>query len=980
MKLSKTTIKELIKRYRAVLLKCAIMNAVLFIGIGTVKAEIISSGVHENEKGEFSVLEITGGTFQDVKYETTTSSSEGTLSISGGTFSGENKFSTSGSSAPIKVTGGTFTGENKFKAYISSDIEISGASFDGDVIFNASHDLTIGDGSNFNSSSEIEFEAGNKIKIASENGIKVQNAEIKAPEISGKMIINGQSMIGNFGNSHDKWGNVYAVHLDRFGGDVAFNGADLTLNGNTIAGAGNYMIDYTVGEQLIFIDAESKIPTDDEQSASADGIMNEIKKVNTTSKNRDDLSQGVDDAIEVPMDIGNLEGDSVQDVIDDTWDSGNSLTDEKLEEIENALNDAYDGNQTRLNTFSVNIDVKNSTITMNNTSSLVNASVAETKGNITIDNSTVTANGTNTISAAKGAIAFINGSNLIVGSGATLSIFSKDNNKVSFNSDSTLKLLGRLNGNVEGTNSTIEFNSAGARLNGILSGTVNLKFNDNYVYSNINASGATVDTITIATGKTLDVGEGTLTASTITGGVLKAILTDAAKSSAIITANADNVTLTLDMSKASRDVVNLYHITDGTGFTFGDYSASRYAISSTEFSLDEAKTIGVLDGWTGGDLYILRLATASEAAVEDLKSKGVSVSKTEEKAIVALNDEVIEQLGAGHKANAQKINNMLEAATNSGNVKQMKQILREVAPEAAPSASQTAVSTAGAVISVVGTRMSGGSPTSSAQGRSSGDYTVGATSVWAQGMYNKAKLNKNDGFDSDSTGFATGFEYNITDSIKAGIGYAFTKTDIDTDKSKTDVDTHTGFIYGEYKPNDFYVNGVLSYGHSRYDEKTKLMNLKSDYRANTLAGQLMTGYTFGIFTPEAGVRYTRVQQRSYTDALGARMRSKNLDTWTGVAGLKASKSFNVGQITITPDAKVAMTYDLKRDDQNRMVGLANGTSYVAKGDNLDRFGIEAGAGVSVNVGQHTEIGLSYEGKFKDHYTDHTGLVNVKYNF
>ena len=47
---------------------------------------------------------------------------------------------------------------------------------------------------------------------------------------------------------------------------------------------------------------------------------------------------------------------------------------------------------------------------------------------------------------------------------------------------------------------------------------------------------------------------------------------------------------------------------------------------------------------------------------------------------------------------------------------------------------------------------------------------------------------------------------------------------------------------------------------------------------------------------------------------------------------------------------------------------------------MKRFGVELGAGVSVKVGNNTDIGLSYEGKFKDHYTDHTGLINVKYNF
>ena len=159
-----------------------------------------------------------------------------------------------------------------------------------------------------------------------------------------------------------------------------------------------------------------------------------------------------------------------------------------------------------------------------------------------------------------------------------------------------------------------------------------------------------------------------------------------------------------------------------------------------------------------------------------------------------------------------------------------------------------------------------------------------------------------------------------------------------------------------------------------------MTGLNSDYRANTFAAQVMTGYTFeNIVTPEAGLRYSGVRQRSYTNALGAKLASKTLDTWTWVGGVNAAKSFRVEEATITPNAKLAMTYDFKRDGQARVVTLANGSSYVADGEGMKRFGVEAGVGVSATFGK-SEVGVSYEGKFKDHYTDHTTLVNFKYNF
>ena len=489
-------------------------------------------------------------------------------------------------------------------------------------------------------------------------------------------------------------------------------------------------------------------------------------------------------------------------------------------------------------------------------------------------------------------------------------------------------------------------------------------------------------TINIDEGQTLNIGEGSLSADSISGGTIKLSLPSTEVSSAIITASsATDVSLDIDMSKVSRENAVHYVLTStDSGYILTNVNNSRYAFSRGAFSLEDYKTDPTSylfdTNWAGGELYILRLATAGEAAVENLKEIGVSVSSAEEKAIEALSDEVIETLAPAQKAVVQKINSLLDSA--SGNAAQTKQILREIAPETAPSASSTASSNAIAVMNVVNGRMGGGDET--IRGRSGGDYTSGALSAWAQGMYNKADLHKNDGFDSDTSGFAAGFEYNVNDAVKVGIGYAYADTEISTARSKTDVDTHTGFVYGEYKPDNFYVNGTLSYGHSKYDETTNSIGLNSEYHVNTFAGQLMAGYTFDFLTPEAGLRYVGVRQRGYTDALGAKMSAQTLDGWTWVGGVKASKSFRMGKTAITPDAKIMATYDFKRDGQARTITLANGSAYVANGENMKRFGIETGVGLSVNIGNKVDVGLSYEGKFKDHYTDHTGLINFKYNF
>lgn len=543
-----------------------------------------------------------------------------------------------------------------------------------------------------------------------------------------------------------------------------------------------------------------------------------------------------------------------------------------------------------------------------------------------------------------------------------------------------INLNGTLTADINATGGTISFNKESARLNGALTGlNVDLAFKDNYVLSNLNNK-ATLKNITISTGKTLDIGANNLTASTITDGTISAILTDAAKNTAIITANADKITLKLDMSQASRDEVTEYKITNGTGFTFGDYAANRYAVSASVFDKTNAKTLEKLSGWNGGNLWILRLATASEAAIEDLEKSGVVLPENEKNAskILDLASGIFDKLPEHHKKVIEKVNDLLDKA--QGKAEEIKQILREIAPDASTSGSKTASNTAKSVINVINSRFGGGLPR---RGRSGGDYTVGQTAVWAQGMMNYAKLDTDNGFNAHSNGFAAGFEANFTDSFKAGLGYAYTSTDISTERSKTDVKTHTGFVYGEYKPNKAYINGVVSFGRSDYDDTTRSLSLTSAYKTDTIAAQIAAGYKAGVLTPEAAVRFTNVKQKAYTDATGAKMEEKTADTWTGVLGAKIGKNYVLKanrKIGLSPELKVAATYDFARDDENRTVTLPDGSSYTATGEAMERFGVEAGAGVTVSIANSAEIALTYDGKFKKDYQDHTGMVNLKIKF
>lgn len=315
---------------------------------------------------------------------------------------------------------------------------------------------------------------------------------------------------------------------------------------------------------------------------------------------------------------------------------------------------------------------------------------------------------------------------------------------------------------------------------------------------------------------------------------------------------------------------------------------------------------------------------------------------------------------------------------------------KALAPETAAMVQSNVTETAHQVFSAVGTRLSGGSMSTGGEGMSSGDSIFKRGAMWIQGLFNHAEAddtNRAKGFDADSEGIAFGAEKYINDDTKLGIGYAYTTSDIDGFMRTTDVDTHTAIAYGEYKPSDWYVNAIATYGWSDYSEDKNVAGLpvKADYDVNSIGLQAMTGYDLDLcgttLTPEAGLRYVNIRQDSYTDTAGQRVSENTSDILTGVIGAKVKKNFALENgMNLRPEARLAMTYDMFNDANNSVVTLANGAAYTVNGEALDRLGFEAGVGLTADVNDNVELSLGYEGRFRDNYEDHTGLINAKYKF
>ena len=615
-----------------------------------------------------------------------------------------------------------------------------------------------------------------------------------------------------------------------------------------------------------------------------------------------------------------------------------------------------------------------------------------TKNNINITDATINISGTENEIGAEGSINLNNATLNVADAGEVLVSNSADKKQGTLNLNGGLiNLGGTINGNVNG-NGNLCFRNAAATVSGNVSGS-NLAFETDHSLSKA-VSGTIGDLASLSVNKgtlTYDKQTGTIGNLNVAGGL--DIGTNTVNATAVDF--KDNSKLALRVAAADN-----YGKINADNITIGDKTTMNVTLDNGVVGNGKTSEFKFLNGTVNGD-FTNKIAENNRYAIEWTEDGSLNITGT-----ATASDVVNEAGGSTNNAKtAEAWDSLTSSSTASAGAKAVASVLNDlsqnneqayvealtaVAPEVAPMVQKTQTETANQVFGAVSTRLTGGSVSTGGEGMSSGDNIFERAAIWVQGLFNHSKLDdtsKAKGFDADTNGIAFGFEKFVTDDVKAGIGYAYSNTDIDGFKRDTDVDTHTAILYGEYKPSNWYVNGIATYGWSDYDESKNVAGIKvnADYDVETFGLQAMTGYDMNIkginVTPETGLRYVHIKQDAYKDSADQRVSANDSDILTGVIGAKVSKSWELSNsMTVKPEARIAATYDLFNDDVNSVVTLANGSAYAVDGEALDRFGMEFGAGVTAEFNDNVELSLGYEGKFREDYQDHTGLISAKYKF
>lgn len=527
-------------------------------------------------------------------------------------------------------------------------------------------------------------------------------------------------------------------------------------------------------------------------------------------------------------------------------------------------------------------------------------------------------------------------------------------------------------GEINITDATFRGNNA-AKLGGAIHNEGTIKFDGNNVFAGNIANGIANDinnkgTLNIASGTTtLDggiTGDGTLTlvsGATLDIGsakvVQKTIDLDGDIIASIVNANSFGQFVgDVDLSADSELTLDVGAAGEYSIFGDAEIAAEKITYNDSVFNLT-----------TDGN----KIVVSTKSVDEIMENTNLSTNAASAVNIMAnAKDDVLNTISLRAQQDM--------VAGKTGNAEKE---LAKLNPDDKPVAQSVASSVQNQVLSLAAGRMSGASV-----GRSGGDLTSADYGMWVQGLYNHSKYNGR--FSGDTMGISVGADTLIDGKYTLGIGYAYNDTDVDSNSRDTAIESHSVFLYGQYKPNEWYVNAALNYTMSNYTESADVYGVKladAEYDVNSFGGQIMTGYDFvagnpaSIFTPEVGVRYLHVAQDAYQGTLGD-VDALDTDYLTGVAGVKyAFEIESASELKFRPELRAAATYDFMSDAAVATVNAPGNVSYVIDADRLSRFGGEFGIGLAAQY-RGLEVSLNYELDLHEDYTSQTGMLKFRYDF
>lgn len=287
-----------------------------------------------------------------------------------------------------------------------------------------------------------------------------------------------------------------------------------------------------------------------------------------------------------------------------------------------------------------------------------------------------------------------------------------------------------------------------------------------------------------------------------------------------------------------------------------------------------------------------------------------------------------------------------------------------------------------------------------AQGRSSGEETLGERELWLKPFGSWTDQDERDGvagFDIETHGLIIGGDAAVGEQTRLGLAFAYANSNIDGDSqvapNSADVDFYQLMAYGSHDlAPATQLAFQVGYGQGRTEGQRSILFMgseaESDYDSQVFSAGLGLNHGFQlgeatVLTPELRVDYTRIDDDSYTEH-GAGVLSLEVDGHDSeslVLGLgselehalserlKARLELGVGYDTINEQASLTSAY----------VG-APGLAFVTRGIDPSPWLGRVGTGLSYRISDTTELTASYDAEYREDFLNQTATLKARWAF
>nr|VFK11954.1 MAG: Autotransporter beta-domain-containing protein [Candidatus Kentron sp. LPFa] len=248
-----------------------------------------------------------------------------------------------------------------------------------------------------------------------------------------------------------------------------------------------------------------------------------------------------------------------------------------------------------------------------------------------------------------------------------------------------------------------------------------------------------------------------------------------------------------------------------------------------------------------------------------------------------------------------------------------------------------------------------------------------------------------DGYNADIYGFAFGVDTEVTRDTLLGVSFSYSNADVDwegTSNAAGDVDHYQLTLYGEYRHDKFYAEGMLGYAMNDYEiSDFNGGTRKSEFDSNQYLAKLALGVPIYMgndlfITPKGGLTWTHLDIDNYTQTGTGNLltvKPNDSESVTATLGAEIHQRIKKNKGYIIPWAYAGVSYDLAGEEASVRARIDTSSYYSLQGIDNEQFAGEVEFGVEYEVGQWS-VGAKYAGRYKASRDTHSASLLAEYKF